>query len=347
MRRNVPRTFVIVMLLVAASTPAAHSVTFAEEVPIQPTAVETGDNVAAVFQSADDALAADLALVAEAKGWTSDETASYHESEQEIGRIAEIVAVERPEIFVGTALSLDPMGPPVLYIKGPADESLAELVATAAVPVKIADDQPLALDELEARKRDVHEALQSMGFEHVVTGTNIEGAGVITAAVSGGDPTITVSAAQANLPAELRDFVDLSIRIEDVAEPEGHLAECALTTAGCRGARAAGRSRRRTRLFVASPRRDTARRATRSTILDMVCIQQHGRQHIWDSGVMSAGSRLGRPRRMTSTRMPPPSEMSRLWSRRPVSLSTNPSAATAGQRTTETARSPFVCVDRL
>lgn len=163
------------------------------------------------IQTAEEALP-DLALVAQARGWTIDQAAAQHAAAEEVGAIAERIAAERPEIFIGSALSSEPDGPPALYVKGPADAFVRRLVADAGIEIRIVDNQPFSFEELEERSHRVHEALVALGFEEVTTGANITGGGTIPAAVLR-TPGVTDDVAEilAALPSNLRDSVELTI----------------------------------------------------------------------------------------------------------------------------------------
>jgi hypothetical protein len=176
---------------------------------------------ATVVQSFEEALAQDLGLIADARGWTLQEARAYYRAEQAIGRIAEKVAAERPKAFVGSALSTDPDGPPTLFIKGPADQLIKDLVDAAGIGIMVADDQPFSFAELEERKIRVHRALQAQGFRYVVTGVNITGAGMLKASVTRepGLPT-AVDAIVSALPADLRSSVELAVRDAPVVVDE-------------------------------------------------------------------------------------------------------------------------------
>ena len=134
-----------------------------------------------VRQSPDEALAHDLALVAEAKGWTLAEAAADHLAADRIGEVAEAVARERPDIYVGAALAEEPGGAPRLYVKGPADAYVLDLVAASDIEIVVADNQPFSFDELEARKLRVHRALEAAGFRYIAPSVNVTGRGVVPA----------------------------------------------------------------------------------------------------------------------------------------------------------------------
>jgi streptogrisin C len=131
--------------------------------------------------------------------------------------IATRIATERPEIFVGSALSSTPGGAPTLYLKGPADAFVRDLIATSDIEIVLADKQPYSYEELEARKLRVHRSLEAAGFRNVVTGVNIDGGGMIPAAV-GMQPGLSSAPHEilASVPEELRSSVLLT-----VSDPSG------------------------------------------------------------------------------------------------------------------------------
>lgn len=165
-----------------------------------------------------DARSRDLALVATAKGWTNDQAAEGDHAADIIGGIAAQVAMERPDAFVGSAVSSEPGGPPTLYVKGDTDRFIRDLVDKSGIDVIVADNQPFSFEELEARKLRVHHALAALGFRNVVTGVNIAGRGRIPATVSEqiGLP-IEAKTILASLPDDLQSSVDLTISKAPVA----------------------------------------------------------------------------------------------------------------------------------
>lgn len=154
----------------------------------------------------------DLALVAEANGWTIEEANANHAAGDLIGAIAEQVARERPELYVGAGLADEPGDAPTLYIKGPADQFIRDLVAASDIKIVLADNQPYSFDELEARKLRVHHALEALGFRYVATSVNIAGAGVIPAGVALEEGLVSrATDILAALPADLRSSVQLTL----------------------------------------------------------------------------------------------------------------------------------------
>ncbi len=159
----------------------------------------------------------DLDPLAKSMGWTLDQAAAQLHAADVVGSIATDIAKERPEIFVGSALSKTPGGAPTLYVKGLADAFVRDLVAASDIEIVLADKQPYSFDELEARKSRVHQALVAAGFRNVVTGANISGGGIIPAAVAmePGLPTASHEILAA-VPDDLRSSVVLT-----VSDPSG------------------------------------------------------------------------------------------------------------------------------
>ena len=182
--------------------------------------VNTQDSNAAA-QPADQALAHDLALVAQSKGWTLEQAAADHRAAEEVGRIAERMALERPGAFVGSALAQEAGAPPTLYVKGPADNFIRDLVATSAINIVVADNQPYSFAELEARSLRVHNALVARGFRDVTTGVDITGGGVIPAGVTAapGLPRDR-GGILALLPTGLANSVQLTVHEQPHVQPE-------------------------------------------------------------------------------------------------------------------------------
>ena len=67
--------------------------------------------------SPEEAIAQDLSLTAEGRGWTLDEAVAQHRAAEVIGKIAVQLSNERPEVFVGSALSEEPGGAPTSMSK--------------------------------------------------------------------------------------------------------------------------------------------------------------------------------------------------------------------------------------
>ena len=170
-------------------------------------------------QSPREALAQDLALVAEARGWTIEEAVAAHQAADVVGRIAAQVAAERPRVFVGSVLSPEPGGAPELYIKGSADEFVRDLVAGAEIEVKIVDGQPFSFDELEERSLRVHRSLAALGFDEISTGFSVTGRGEIEAEVVR-RPGLPSDASEIvlSLPIDLQASVVLTVSDVHVGE---------------------------------------------------------------------------------------------------------------------------------
>lgn len=186
-----------------------------------------------VTLSPEEELAQELANVATRRGWTDAEAAARYHAAETIGAIAEQVARERPNVFVGSAVSAQPGGAPTLYVKGPADKFIRDMVDASDIEVILADNQPFSFDELEARKLRVHHALEAMGFRNVVTAVNISGAGRIPAmvAIEPGRPS-GVAEVLAALPADLRSSVELTMSETPIGRDTTSFGGMLVTTGG-------------------------------------------------------------------------------------------------------------------
>lgn len=74
-------------------------------------------------QTPEDALRQDQELVARGNGWTYEEANAQYLAAEDLGAIAEVVAEERPDIFVGSALSEEPGGSPAVASSRPGSPS--------------------------------------------------------------------------------------------------------------------------------------------------------------------------------------------------------------------------------
>jgi len=179
-------------------------------VPSEPSAVALESTPH--LQSPEEALAQDVALTAEGRGWTIEQAEADYRAGEAIDSITARLAAERPDVFIGSALSADPGGPPKIYIKGPADELVRDLVAGAGIEIEIVDNQPYSQAELDERQTQVVSALQEMGFQSASAGSRLEDRGLVDAGVVRQtglpeDPDEIL----AGLPAELRDSVTLTV----------------------------------------------------------------------------------------------------------------------------------------
>jgi hypothetical protein len=159
--------------------------------------------------TADEALSCDLAAAAAGSGTTIEEEYARYRASEILGEITSRIARERPDMFVGAALSDEPVGPSTLYIKGPADDFVLELVEGSGIEIVIADHQPFSFAELETRSFRVSAALRDLGFLDFGTGVDIR-TGRIDALVriEEGLPAGPADVL-AQLPLDLRDWVNL------------------------------------------------------------------------------------------------------------------------------------------
>jgi hypothetical protein len=159
------------------------------------------------LQSGEEALAQDLALAAELQGITVEEAEARYLASEALGRVAGQIAVERPEISIGSSIL---GGSPRLYIKGPADDFVRELVAAAGVEIEIVDNQPYSRGELDERQAQVVRALHDHGFSNFGVGTDITNAHIAAAVTRQEGLADDPQEILAGLPEELRDSVTLT-----------------------------------------------------------------------------------------------------------------------------------------
>lgn len=194
----------LISLASSMPTPAVPPSLGIEQLPASGYAAPEGK-----LQTPDEALAADLSLVAESRGWSYEQALAQHVAANEIGALAELVVAHDPSIFVGTALSRNPGGAPTLLVKGDAVDWVKDLVTEQDLKVTIISGQPYSFAELEVRQQRVHSALRAGGFPDATTGFDI-----LTARMSvvvAGDKSISASMVRKAIPVELRDDVDIEI----------------------------------------------------------------------------------------------------------------------------------------
>lgn len=156
----------------------------------------------------------DIVFGAKQSGWTRRQGEVHYCATMALDRVGGKVYVEDPDIFVGSALSADPMGVPSLYIKGAAPTWVREIIDAESFPNELIDGQPFNREELEERAIRVADALIALGYSGVTTSGNITGAGIIPASVdrTPGLPD-DLDEIKALLPADLAPFVVLTVRL--------------------------------------------------------------------------------------------------------------------------------------
>ncbi|WP_106363069.1 hypothetical protein [Glycomyces artemisiae] len=172
---------------------------------LAPPAAFAQDDADPGYQTAEESLREDLALTAEALGWTFEEAEAQHRVAQALDGITSAIAAERLDALVGTALSERPGGIPTLYIKGEADEVVLEAVRASGQEVVIADGQRFSFLELRERNRQLNRELVALGYADLSSGVDIT-TGTISAEV----------AAQPGLPTDPEAIVrELSGGLQD------------------------------------------------------------------------------------------------------------------------------------
>lgn len=164
-----------------------------------------------VWQSAEEAEKHDLALIAEATGWSIEEVESQRTARDAAAVIAKQIAANRPGALVGSALSQEPGGAPSIYVQGPADKFMKSLVERAAVEINLMDEQPYSFAELQGRARDVHERLRAAGFRYVVSAPDITNGRIVAEVTSEPELRLTPHEVLDGLPLDLRFSVDLKV----------------------------------------------------------------------------------------------------------------------------------------
>ena len=160
----------------------------------------------------------DAALIAESQGITVEQAEAQFYASVDLDRVTSRLAVERPDIFVGSALSTEADGPSRIYIKGPADEFVCLLAANADLEIEVIDNQPYSRSELDARQQRLVSALEAMGFRNIGAGYDITKRGHIEVAVTqeAGLPQ-TSDEILASIPAEFHQGVTLTVTDTPVA----------------------------------------------------------------------------------------------------------------------------------
>ena len=182
-----------------------------------------------VTQDTAEALTADLEAVRESRGWTVTQLAAYERFEAALDAVSAFLSTEYPQAFVGSALADDPTEPPTVYVKGlaPAD---AHGLATE-LGVKLVEDQPYSLDEIDARLAIVHEAMLSAGFESVVVSADIEREGAITVVVTAPSGA-SVDQVLTSIAPEVSQDVTVIVVADPVVEDQGAFGGMQLTDGG-------------------------------------------------------------------------------------------------------------------
>ncbi len=201
----------MISALLIASLYSPTSINAAASVePNQPSADDVSGSD--VTQSAEEALSADIAAVAEEEGTSVEAVERDYRSSEALGEIAIKASSRWPDQFVGSAVSPADKGGPTLYIKGAAPAELLELADTQ--DVRVVDQQPYSFEELETRDIAAHQALVELGYLFATTSFSVENGRWIEANVAGtaADGAILTEAQIIRaLPAGLRDDVRLTV----------------------------------------------------------------------------------------------------------------------------------------
>ncbi len=186
-----------------------------------------------VKQSAEEAVAQDLRLVAQEKGWTIEQARADRAAADAVGRVAAALAVTRPDIFVGSVVADEPGGEPTLLVKGRADQFVHDLIAKEDLPIRLADRQPFSLSELQDRRLRVQRTLENLGYREIGISAGIQDAGKVEVLVrkKQGLPSRAGDVISL-LPEELRASTTLELTDEPVCVYEEAFGGMLLTRNG-------------------------------------------------------------------------------------------------------------------
>jgi streptogrisin C len=160
----------------------------------------------------------DSEAIREARGWTPEELAGYEASETALDMVTERLSTRHPNVLVGSVLAQDPTQPPTVYVKGAAPTDVRELATELGV--KLVEDQPYSLDELDSRMAAVQEAVYAAGYEDFVVSADIQHQSAITlvVAVSSEAP---IDALIAQISPEITKDLTVIMEEDPVVEAQG------------------------------------------------------------------------------------------------------------------------------
>jgi hypothetical protein len=192
----------------AAPTPTSTAVSQATGMPSRTPAEADGSDDPGEADGSDDA------LIAEAFGWTPEELVRYRQAEQAMDEIIHRLVTERPNVYVGAVLSEHAGGAPSLYIKGPADAFIRELLDAAAIEIRLVDGQPYSHLELEEREARLHESLVAHGFRSLRILTDIENGRIDATVYVRPSTEIRPADVLARMPADLQVGVTVQVVVD-------------------------------------------------------------------------------------------------------------------------------------
>ncbi|WP_100446976.1 chymotrypsin family serine protease [Glycomyces xiaoerkulensis] len=163
------------------------------------------------YQSPEESLEDDLRITAEARGWSFEEAEAQYRVAEAIGEIADEIAPERLDVFVGTALSEKSGGPPTLYIKGEADDYIWRVIEESGLDVIVAEHQPFSFLELEERNQRLNQELIELGYEDLSSGFDITDGRIATELAAQPDLPTDPDEIRERLSEEFHKGVDLEV----------------------------------------------------------------------------------------------------------------------------------------
>lgn len=170
-----------------------------------------------IMLSPEEALSCDLQAMAEGRGTTIEDEYARYRTSLILDEITTRISRDRPDLFIGAALSDEPAGPPIIYIKGPADAFIRELVAEAEIEIDIEDNLPYSRTELDERQRRLGAALVDIGYSNWAAGDDIETGRLWASITIEADLPSSTAALLELLPADLRSGLDVEFSETPVA----------------------------------------------------------------------------------------------------------------------------------
>lgn len=204
MARTIPLKFLGIIILAAfAFVPGTGQPADAGSAPVEQP----------VVQSSVEALEQDLGLMARGQGLTMEQARALYRERAVLGETLGKVSEAKPDVFVGGAgAGATTSGLAEIYIKGPADQAIRDIVASAEIQIRLVDEQPFSRDELEQHHQRIIQNLRAMGFQSVSSGLKFDGAAKILVFVSP-QPGLPTDAREvlSNLPDDLSSNVTLKV----------------------------------------------------------------------------------------------------------------------------------------
>lgn len=170
----------------------------------------------AVILSEEEGLEEYISLVSEAKGWSRAEALLHSQEAEAMARIVDRLLSIDPDRYVGGAISPKPGGIARLYIKGPLDELIRDLVGSESMAVEVVPNQPFSSREIEARGEELLIALRDAGLRDASLGTDITRPGHFDLTLRRQSSFTEAQSVLEAIPEKFRDDVSVTLQDEPV-----------------------------------------------------------------------------------------------------------------------------------